>query len=55
MSYVTKYLTDITTLKTQLEKYPNKIIHYAKYDTFIGDVDSVKFINKKIQEYYDNT
>lgn len=54
MSYIIKHLTDINTLKTELENYPNRIKNYAKYDTFIGNIDSVKFINKKIKEYYDN-
>ena len=51
MSYILKHLPDIDTLKLELEKYPNRILHYAKYGAFSGNSDSVQFIHSKIEEY----
>ena len=51
MSYITKYLSDKDTLKLELERYPNNIKYYAKYEAFIGNSDAIHFLKSKIKEY----
>ena len=51
MSYILKYLATKEELQKELKNSPENIKYYAKYDTFIGDSDAVKFLESKLQEY----
>mgnify|MGYP003704523305 CR=1 FL=1 len=51
MSYVVKYLSDIKTLKKELEENPDKIKYYLKYEGFTGSSESMTYIEQKINEY----
>jgi len=46
------YLTNLTDLKNLLKKYPDKIKYFAKYDTFIGESDSIDYIEKEIKKFH---
>lgn len=50
MSYILKYLDSKSNIEKELNKYPNKLSHYAKYDTFIGDTDAIEYILKLLNE-----
>lgn len=51
MSFVKKYLPPLAELKIQINTNPDMLKYYAKYDTFIGDSDSVQFINQQLNTY----
>lgn len=51
MSYTHTYLPHIDDLKQNIEANPNVLRYYAKYDSFIGSVESVNYLNKKLKEY----
>jgi len=51
MSYILKYISTKEELQKELQSSPENIKYYAKYDTFIGDSDSVEFLESKLQEY----
>jgi hypothetical protein len=51
MSYILKYISTKEELQKELHGSPENIIYYAKYDTFIGDSNAVKFLESKIQQY----
>jgi hypothetical protein len=48
MTYLLKYLPSLELLIDELESYPHNIYNYVKYDTFIGDSDSVEYLNTKL-------
>lgn len=50
MSYILKYLDSKSNIEKELKKNPYKLSHYAKYDTFIGDSDAIKYIFKLLNE-----
>lgn len=52
MSYITCQLPKIQILREHLDDSPNRIVYYAKYDTFMGDMESIEYITKKIAQYY---
>jgi hypothetical protein len=52
MSYILRHLNTKDELKRELERNPENIKHYAKYDTFIGDSNAVEYIESKLHEYY---
>lgn len=52
MTYITKHLPDLKTLKKELKEYPDNIRIYSKYEGFIGDSKSMDYLRKKIKEYY---
>jgi hypothetical protein len=54
MSYVKTYLPEIEQLKTELEQTPEKIVYYSKYGAHMGSEESVNYLNKKLEEYYDS-
>lgn len=54
MSYIKIYLPELDKLKNELEQNPSRIVYYTKYGAYIGNTDSVNYLNKKIEEYYEN-
>jgi hypothetical protein len=52
MSYILKYIVTKEELQKELQSFPENIKYYAKYDTFIGDSNAVKYIESKLHEYY---
>lgn len=55
MSYVKVYLPELDELVDRLDSNKDKWIKfYAKHDTFIGSSESVDYLNKKIEEYYES-
>ena len=55
MSYVKVYLPELDELKERINSNNDKWIKfYAKHDTFIGSSESVDYLNKKLEEYYEN-
>jgi len=54
MSYVKTYLPEIEQLKTELEQTPEKIVYYSKYGAHMGSEESVNYLNKKLEEYYES-
>jgi hypothetical protein len=51
MTYILKRLPNIDELKKELETQPTNIKYYIKYDTFIGDDNSIEYLNNKIKSY----
>lgn len=49
MGNAVKYLPDLQKLKKQISNNPSIIEYYRKYHNFIGSVESVKYINKKLK------
>ena len=55
MSYVKVYLPELDELKDRLESGNDKWIKfYAKHDAFIGSSESVDYLTKEIEKYYEN-
>jgi hypothetical protein len=54
MTYITKYLPELDVLKKELETNPNNIRYYVKYMGFIGNSDSIEYLENKIKEYYES-
>jgi|TARA_B110000503_G_scaffold102468_1_gene153064 hypothetical protein len=54
MTYITKYVTELEALKKELETNPNNIRYYIKYMGFIGDSNSIEYLENKIKEYYES-
>lgn len=52
MTYITKYLPDLKNLKKELKDYPDNIRIYSKYEGYVGDEKSMKYLREKIKEYY---
>lgn len=52
MSYITKYLPELEDLKKQIESNPDVLKIYAKYMGFNGSSESVDYLDKKLQEYF---
>lgn len=48
MSFVKKYLPPLNELKKEIDTNPNILKYYAKYEGFIGDSDSVKFLIQQL-------
>jgi hypothetical protein len=55
MTYILKRLPNIDKLKEELEIHPTNIKYYMKYDTFIGDDNSMEYLNDKIKSYDKNS
>ena len=51
MTYITKYLPKLEDLKKELESNPNAVKHYLKYEGFIGDSDSIDYLDETIKNY----
>lgn len=54
MSYIVKYLPKFNLLKKELEETPTNIVYYAKYEGYVGDSDSIDYLDKKLKEYYES-
>jgi hypothetical protein len=54
MTYITKYLPTVEELEKELEKYPNNIKIYMKYEGFLGPEGSIDYLTKKIEEHIKN-
>jgi hypothetical protein len=54
MTYITKYLPELDILKNELETNPKNIRYYVKYMGFVGDSDSIEYLENKIKEYYES-
>lgn len=52
MSYTHIHLPKKKVLKKILKENPNQVKYYAKYGSLIGSSKSVKYLNKKINEYF---
>lgn len=46
MSYIYLHLPPLDELKRRLEVNPDLIKYILKYDTFIGNIESVEYIDK---------
>ena len=56
MSYVKVYLPELNELKERIDSDNDKWIKfYAKHDAFIGSSESVEYLTKEIEKYYENT
>jgi hypothetical protein len=53
MSYVVKYLSDISELKAELSLHPENIVYYSKYSSFVGSTESIQYIHNLIKQTYD--
>lgn len=51
MSYIVKYLMEITDLEKEFKNNPDAIKHYVKYEGFNGSSESMTYIEEKIKEY----
>ena len=54
MSYIVKRLPEIENIKNELEQNPSNIRYYAKYGGYVGSTESMDYLNKKLEEYYDS-
>lgn len=54
MTYITKYLPELEVLKKELETNPTNIRYYVKYMGFVGNSDSIDYLENKIKEYYES-
>jgi hypothetical protein len=50
MSYITKHLPSYDELKNEIESNPEILQQYSKYESFIGDSDSVNYLIDKLLE-----
>lgn len=54
MTYITKHLPELDALKKELETNPTNIRYYVKYMGFVGNSDSIDYLENKIKEYYES-
>lgn len=54
MTYITKYLPNLESLKKELEEKPDNIRIYCKYEGFSGDSDAMEYLEMKIKEYMES-
>jgi hypothetical protein len=54
MSYIKVYLPELEELKNKIETNFDVLRYYSKYDGFVGSSESVDYLTKKLEEYYDN-
>jgi len=47
MSYIVKYLPEITTLIEEFKNNPDAIKYYVKYEGFNGSSESMTYIEEK--------
>jgi hypothetical protein len=52
MTYITKHLPTLEELKKELEKHPERIKIYAKYEGFEGPDGTTDYIIEKLEEHY---
>ena len=51
MTYITKFLPKVEDLKKELESNPDNVKHYIKYEGFVGDSDSMDYLDEQIKSY----
>lgn len=51
MTYIKTFLPKIDELKKQLEENPQKIWIYQKYDVYLGDKESIEFLQTKLKKF----
>jgi len=51
LSYVVKYLREKDDIKLELKSNSDNIGYYAKYSSFIGPSESIKYIKKKLKNF----
>jgi len=51
MTYIKTFLPKLEDLKEQLEKNPEKIWIYEKYDVYLGDKESIEFLQSKLKKF----
>ena len=54
MSYVYTHLPELKDLKQNIETNPDVLRYYAKYEGFVGSSESVNYLTKKLEKYYDS-
>jgi len=54
MSYTHTHLPQLEDLKQNIEANPNVLRFYSKYDGFVGSNESIEYLQKKLEEYYDS-
>lgn len=54
MSYVYTHLPELKDLKKNIETNPDVLRYYSKYEGFVGSPESIEYLTKKLEEYYDN-
>ena len=50
MTYIKTFLPNINELKKELEENPQKIWIYKKYDVYLGNKESIEFLQSKLNE-----
>ena len=51
MSYTHLHLPDVDVLKRILTETPDRIKYYMKYGALMGSIESMNYLNQKIDEY----
>jgi len=51
MGNAVKYLPTLEELKKQITNNPSLLEYYRKYHNFIGSIESVEYINKKLRDW----
>ena len=51
MSYTHLHLPEIDVLKRILTETPDRIKYYMKYGALMGSIESMNYLDKKIDEY----
>ena len=51
MSYTHLHLPEIDVLKRILTETPDRIKYYMKYGALMGSIESMNYLNQKIDEY----
>ena len=54
MSYVKVYLPELDELKNKIETNYDVLRYYSKYEGFVGSSESIDYLTKKLEEYYDS-
>jgi hypothetical protein len=50
MTYIKVFLPTIDKLKEELKNNPENIWIYQKYNVYLGDIESIEFLQQKINE-----
>ena len=51
MSYTHLHLPEVDVLKKILTETPDRIKYYMKYGALMGSIESMNYLDKKIDEY----
>jgi hypothetical protein len=50
MTYIKKFLPKLEVLQKELEENPENIWIYQKYNVYLGDLESIEFLQSKIKQ-----